>query len=69
MTDIKHILADHEYRDGWDTNCICGEPGVWNWRDWVVHMVPILQALQDEPASNMPPGMRLRIKRAQEQEL
>lgn len=43
---IQQILIDHEYQSGFDTNCICGRPGIWYWEDWVAHVTPILQEQQ-----------------------
>lgn len=41
MTDITEriatVLREHEDVSGFDTDCRCGEPGIFTWCDWVNH--------------------------------
>ena len=42
---VRSILEAHRYQFGHDTNCICGEPGIFDWDDWIAHVAPKLENL------------------------
>lgn len=39
---IHDVLADHEYRDGFETDCVCGEPSIFTPYDWRRHVSPLI---------------------------
>jgi hypothetical protein len=38
MNGIADLLRVHEYRFGFDSNCSCGAPHIWDWADYVNHI-------------------------------
>jgi hypothetical protein len=37
---VMEVLSEHRYAFGYDTNCECGQPGIWDFTDWIEHVAP-----------------------------
>jgi hypothetical protein len=58
---VQTILDAHEYRSGFETDCVCDHGGIFDWVDWRHHVTPLLcahiaQALPDYKAGDTAPA-------------
>lgn len=42
--ELFDLLAEHEYRFGFDTNCSCGAPSIWYWDDYRQHLRKLVRS-------------------------